>query len=71
MKSTKEKILLHELFIESLRIKTGTLKFYREFLSACIEATIDCEVALENDNIREAFTKRDIEEVKRILKEEF
>ena len=42
-----------------------------EFLIACGEVSVDVGVALENDNIREALTNRDDEEVKRILKEEF
>lgn len=42
-----------------------------EFTVLCAEAAVAPEVALENENIRQALADRDDAEVRRLLKEEF
>jgi hypothetical protein len=42
-----------------------------EFMALCGKYLIDVDIALENENIREALSNRNDEEVKRILQEEF
>jgi len=42
-----------------------------EFIALCEEHTIYYGIALENEDLRDALKANDIEEVKRILEEEF
>ena len=43
----------------------------QEFIEVCNENLIDINIALDNDNIRDALAKRDDERVKEILLNEF
>ena len=42
-----------------------------EFLSLCGEYLIHPAIAFENELIKKAYAKKDIEEIKRLLEEEF